>query len=68
VTPWREPQPLPLGRYLVALVRWRLARGQARRAAYRADLDYRRAETPANLGRLIRARDHLRHLEWNPPR
>ena len=65
MTEWGHPRrPYRLER----LARYRLERWQARRAVQHADLDYRRTETPDRLARLIRARDHLRRLEWNPPR
>lgn len=52
---------------LVALVKWHYRRRAARRAAYYADLEYRRSATSANLARLIRARDLERVLDLNRP-
>jgi hypothetical protein len=51
----------------LAALRWHYRRRAARRAAYYADLEYRRSATSANLARLIRARDLERRLDLNRP-
>ena len=62
---WEERRAPRL--YLVAVVQWHGQRRRARREVYRADLDYRRTQTPARLERLNRAREHLALIDLNRP-